>query len=133
MLHLPGGLSRLPRRLGVVCVSLGVALGPAACGGQAPASTSATATAPVGATAAPPVIPTVMSTVAPTAASTGEPRVATDAPGEEAAVLLPTLTPTAGATATPVDWLATVTVEGDYYILGNPAAPVRLRDYSDFL
>lgn len=38
-----------------------------------------------------------------------------------------------GAMPTAVDWLATVTIEGDYYILGNPNAPIRLIDYSDFL
>jgi hypothetical protein len=31
------------------------------------------------------------------------------------------------------DWLTTVTVVGDYYILGNPDAPIRLVDYGDFL
>lgn len=30
------------------------------------------------------------------------------------------------------DWTQTVTVEGDFYVLGNPAAPVRLVDFSDF-
>jgi hypothetical protein len=33
----------------------------------------------------------------------------------------------------PTDWATTATLEGDYYVLGNPAAPVRLIDYSDFL
>lgn len=36
-----------------------------------------------------------------------------------------------GATPTP-DWLQTASVDGDYYVLGNPASPVRLIDYSDF-
>jgi hypothetical protein len=36
-------------------------------------------------------------------------------------------------TATPGDWANTASVEGDYYLLGNPAAPIRLVDYSDFL
>jgi protein-disulfide isomerase len=31
------------------------------------------------------------------------------------------------------DWTETVTVEGDYYVLGNPAAPIRMVDFSDFL
>lgn len=37
------------------------------------------------------------------------------------------------APESPTDWANTVTVEGDYYVLGNPAASVRLIDYSDFL
>ena len=40
---------------------------------------------------------------------------------------------TASAPGQTTDWLNTASVEGDYYILGNPAAPVRLTDYSDFL
>jgi len=31
------------------------------------------------------------------------------------------------------DWVNTVNVEGDYYIRGNPDAPILLTDYSDFL
>lgn len=73
----------------------------------------------------------------------------TDAPTavptqEEAAVLLPTPTaaavsPTESPTepavepAAVTDWTDVVTVEGDYFVRGNPAAPVRLVDYSDFL
>lgn len=49
-----------------------------------------------------------------------------------APVLVPTDTPQV-ADAIETDWLATVTVEGDFYILGNPNAPIRLVDYSDFL
>lgn len=33
---------------------------------------------------------------------------------------------------TPADWTQVATVEGDFYVLGNPAAPVRLMDFSDF-
>lgn len=33
----------------------------------------------------------------------------------------------------PADWTQTVTQEGDYWVLGNPAASLRLIDYSDFL
>jgi protein-disulfide isomerase len=33
---------------------------------------------------------------------------------------------------TPADWAQTATLEGDFYVLGNPAAPVRLVDFSDF-
>jgi hypothetical protein len=35
--------------------------------------------------------------------------------------------------AEPVDWTMHAFREGDYYVLGNPDAPVRLIDYSDFL
>lgn len=38
----------------------------------------------------------------------------------------------AAAPDVPTSWLEIATVEGDYYVLGNPAAPVRLVDYSDF-
>ena len=31
------------------------------------------------------------------------------------------------------DWLQTASLEGDYFVLGNPDAPVRVLDYSDFL
>jgi hypothetical protein len=31
------------------------------------------------------------------------------------------------------DWSHTASVDGDLYVLGNPAAPIRLIDYSDFL
>jgi protein-disulfide isomerase len=48
---------------------------------------------------------------------------------------LATATP-AGSSAvesTPdVDWTTTASVDGDYYVLGNPQAPVRLTDFSDF-
>jgi protein-disulfide isomerase len=55
------------------------------------------------------------------------------------AAAVPTVTPAAAALAptavpeTAADWTQTVTVEGDYYVLGNPDAPVRITDYSDFL
>ena len=58
-------------------------------------------------------------------------------PTKAAAVLVATATPPAepgvDATTEVIDWLSTVTVDGDYYILGNPNAPIRLIDYSDFL
>jgi PBP1b-binding outer membrane lipoprotein LpoB len=31
------------------------------------------------------------------------------------------------------DWSHTASVDGDLYVLGNPAAPIRFIDYSDFL
>jgi protein-disulfide isomerase len=31
------------------------------------------------------------------------------------------------------DWAVTATVDGDLYVLGNPDAPIRFIDYSDFL
>jgi hypothetical protein len=62
-----------------------------------------------------------------------------------AVALLPTPTPAptpaqAIATETPIeapteapDWTQFAAQEGDYYVLGNPNAPIRLLDYSDFL
>ena len=48
-----------------------------------------------------------------------------------------TITPTATAAAIEgaevVDWLQVAGKEGDLYVLGNPNAPIRLVDYSDFL
>jgi hypothetical protein len=66
--------------------------------------------------------------VAPTVAQT--PTIAAEV------LLIPTATPDAPPTVlptVPVDWTETVTVEGDFYVLGNPAAPILLIDYSDFL
>lgn len=50
-------------------------------------------------------------------------------------VLIATDTPpaTEALAQEPPDWLTTVTVEDGLYILGNPNAPIRLIDYSDFL
>jgi protein-disulfide isomerase len=48
-------------------------------------------------------------------------------------VLVATAVPTATAATESTNWLATVTVDGTSYILGNPNAPIRLVDYSDFL
>jgi protein-disulfide isomerase len=48
-------------------------------------------------------------------------------------VLVATAVPTATAATKSTNWLATVTVDGTSYILGNPNAPIRLVDYSDFL
>ncbi len=56
--------------------------------------------------------------------------VATEVAVDEAAVVEePTQEPMAELT----DWTETATVDGDYYVLGNPAAPIRLVDYSDFM
>lgn len=64
-----------------------------------------------------------------------EEAVAEEAVAEEAAVepaAVEAVEDLDAATAT-VDWLSTASIEGDYYVLGNPNAPVRLIDYSDFL
>ena len=34
---------------------------------------------------------------------------------------------------TEVAWADVATVDGDYFVRGNPAAPIRLIDFSDFL
>jgi protein-disulfide isomerase len=51
-------------------------------------------------------------------------------PTEDAA---PEATPSPEVADEPTDWTQTVFVEGDFYVRGNPAAPIRLVDYSDFL
>ena len=81
--------------------------------GAAPAAAPAAATAP--ATSAP-----TASAVA-TAQPADAPTAAPAAPAVEA------------AQAAPANWLQTAAVEGDYFVLGNPDAPVRILDYSDFL
>ena len=93
-----------------------------------------------GAPAAPQPAPVAEATTEATAAllptATPAPNTDSAATTEPAAVaVLPTATPPAAElpTVTPApDWLQTATVEGDHYILGNPTAPVRLIDYSDF-
>jgi protein-disulfide isomerase len=77
--------------------------------------------------------------------SPGRPQGAPATP--TAAVVTPTLAPTSTAeaeelTSTPApeqeftaatDWSQVAGQEGDLYVLGNPDAPVRIVDYSDFL
>ena len=46
-------------------------------------------------------------------------------------VIAPAVVETASA-APVTDWTQVVTAEGDYFVLGNPAAPVRLVDFSNF-
>lgn len=43
-----------------------------------------------------------------------------------------TVTVTTSNTNNP-DWVNTASVDGDFYLRGNPDAPIRLIDYSDFL
>lgn len=45
--------------------------------------------------------------------------------------LAPAVVETVSAAPT-TDWTQVVTREGDYFVLGNPAAPVRLVDFSNF-
>ena len=49
------------------------------------------------------------------------------------ATTAPTATTAAIEGAEVVDWLQVAGKEGDLYVLGNPNAPIRLIDYSDFL
>ena len=55
----------------------------------------------------------------------------------EVATSAPTATPTVASFMveedTSADWVNVACVEGDLYIRGNPNAPLRLLDYSDFL
>ncbi len=50
-----------------------------------------------------------------------------------APILVATEVPTTTPTSETIDWLTTATVDGNHYVLGNPNAPIRLVDYSDFL
>lgn len=82
------------------------------------------------------------ATSAPLDMPTAEPTEATETVAQSAqpVIVLPTPTDTPLHTATeialataPTSWSEVATVEGDYYVLGNPAAPIRLVDFSDFL
>ena len=64
----------------------------------------------------------------PEAESTEAESTEAESTGAEA-LLQPTEAP---ATEVP-DWTQVASVEGEFYILGNPAAPVRLVDFSDFM
>ena len=114
--------------LGLTLAALGLGLLLTACGGGQE---------PVPAQAAVPTQPPVeVQPAAPTAAPVAEPTIVEKEEPVAAEVVAdsPTLAPEPEVVAPePVDWLTTVTVDGDYYILGNPAAAVRLLDYSDFL
>jgi hypothetical protein len=55
------------------------------------------------------------------------------APPTETVAATVSATVTTSSTVAAVDWLRTASVEGGLYVLGNPAAPLRLTDYSDFL
>ncbi|NJN84571.1 MAG: hypothetical protein HC802_21315 [Caldilineaceae bacterium] len=49
----------------------------------------------------------------------------------EAVVTVPTAPPEPEQVT--ADWTGMASVEGDYFVLGNPNAPLRLIDYSDFM
>ncbi len=81
----------------------------------------------------------ILSACAPVAPSVSPPAQTVPSP---AVTVTPTVapTPTTAPESVPdaavdpsVDWTTVATIEGDYYILGNPAAPIRLIDYGDFL
>jgi hypothetical protein len=65
------------------------------------------------------------ASIGPTAEPT---EIAIDAP-----ISTPTVASVALAEDTSADWVNVASVEGDLYIRGNPNAPIRLLDYSDFL
>ena len=102
------------------------------CAGAPPAAEAPTGdvpAAPAGDTAA------VAPESASTAAEQPEPTVP---PTEEVAaaappILVPTEEPVEAPVAATPDWTITASVDGDYYILGNPQAPIRLIDFSDFM
>jgi len=117
-------------KLGMTILALGILL--TACGGGqegAPAQAAVPTQPPV---EVQPVAPTTAPTEAPVAEVTVVEKDESATP--VVVVDLPTATPEPeGVAPASADWLTTVTVDGDYYVLGNPAAPVRLLDYSDFL
>src|SRR5262245_17456815 len=73
---------------------------------------------------------TAPATAAPPATAVVQPATPTSLP-TVAATAAPTVAPTVATTTT--DWVNTASVEGDLYVRGNPHAPIRLIDFSDFL
>ncbi len=76
---------------------------------------------------------------APEAVTAAEPTVAEEptlqptAPAEPAAEEAAPETDTAAEVPAEIDWTQHVTVSEDYYLLGDPEAPVLIVDASDFL
>ncbi len=95
----------------------------AACGSTAP---QPPATATVIAVVQPTEV-SAMSTVAPTDTPASSPT----APATAEATVAPTVVVTEATAST--DWVNTASVDGDFYVRGNPSAPIRLIDFSDFL
>jgi hypothetical protein len=128
----PDGLShRSMHTLRLLLLFVGI-LYLAACA-PSPLSTLSPATAStpeeVAAVATP--LPADDATVAPTDVPAEAP---TEAPVEAVEPTAePVVEPTQTAVPAPEDWTETVTLEGDLFIRGNPAAPIRLIDYSDFM
>jgi hypothetical protein len=50
-----------------------------------------------------------------------------------AAIIAPPTVLTTTTVVSNTDWVNTASAVGDFYVLGNPNAPIRLIDYSDFL
>lgn len=80
--------------------------------------------------------PSVAATVA--SAPTAGPGTETEAPALPTPTAVPEATiaqeePAAEAPDAQVVWVDVATVDGDYFVRGNPAAPIRLVDFSDFL
>ncbi|MFN8495106.1 MAG: hypothetical protein U0350_46315 [Caldilineaceae bacterium] len=85
-------------------------------------------------TATPTVIAVVQqaaSTATPTVVPAATPASSPTAPATAEATVTQTLVAT--ATTTGADWVNTASVDGDFYVRGNPNAPIRLIDFSDFL
>lgn len=80
---------------------------------------------PTGAPVVQKMEPTATATTVATAVPTESPTVA-------AATLIPTAVLTTAITTT-TDWVNTASVDGDFFVRGNPSAPIRMVDYSDFL
>ena len=95
----------------------------AACGSPGTSATVAPTSAPVVQQAT----PTATATTAVAVIPANTPVVSV--------TLAPTtaLTTAVTNTATNTDWVNTASVDGDFFVRGNPNAPIRMIDYSDFL
>lgn len=85
-----------------------------------------------------PIAPTVAAVAqqtAPTAPATVAPTDTPASPPTAPATVAPTMAPTTVVTVatTSNDWVNTASADGDLYVRGNPSAPIRLIDFSDFL
>ncbi len=91
-----------------------------------------------GCTAARPESPPVAASVAPAPTASAGTATGAPAPSPPTPTVVPEATiaqeePAAEAPDAQVAWADVATVDGDYYVRGNPAAPIRLIDFSDFL
>lgn len=82
--------------------------------------------------------PPAAATVAPAPTAGADTETEAPAPALPTPTAVPEATiaqeePAAEAPEAQVAWADVSTVDGDYFVRGNPAAPIRLIDFSDFL